>query len=129
MGAGMMAMLDARLEKGIDLILDTIHFEDIIKGSDLVVTGEGRIDRQTLMGKAPGGVLKRAMAQGIPTLAIGGCIQWCRELQESAFKEIICINPNNLPEAQAMQHGTAMENVRRTGRMLAEYYANQGWSS
>lgn len=119
MGAGMMAMLDARLEKGIDLILDTIHFEDIIKGSDLVVTGEGRIDHQTLMGKAPGGVLKRAMAQGIPTLAIGGCIQWCRELQESAFKEIICINPNNLPETQAMQHDIAMKNVRQTGRQVA----------
>lgn len=118
MGAGMMAMLGARLAKGIDLILDAIHFDEIIKGSDLVVTGEGRIDRQTLMGKAPGGVLKRTTAQGIPTLAIGGCIQWCKELRESNFKEILPINPANLPEAQAMQHDTAMENVRRTGRKI-----------
>lgn len=128
MGAGMMAMLNARLAKGIDFVLDALHFDDIIKGSDLVVTGEGRIDRQTLMGKAPGGVLKRATLQSIPTIAIGGCIQWCKELLDSGFKEILSINPDNLPEAQAMQHGTAMENVRRTGRILAEYYANQGWS-
>ena len=118
MGAGMIAMLDARLMKGIDLVLDAINFDGIIKGSDLVVTGEGRIDRQTLMGKAPGGVLKRATAQGIPTIAIGGCIQWCKELQESSFREILSINPDNLPEAQAMQHDIAMENVRRTGRKI-----------
>ena len=118
MGAGMIAMLDARLMKGIDLVLDAINFDGIIKGSDLVVTGEGRIDRQTLMGKAPGGVLKRATAQGIPTIAVGGCIQWCRELQESSFREILSINPDNLPEALAMQHDTAMENVRRTGRKI-----------
>ena len=128
MGAGMIAMLDARLMKGIDLVLDAINFDGIIKGSDLVVTGEGRIDRQTLMGKAPGGVLKRATAQGIPTIAVGGCIQWCRELQESSFKEILSINPDNLPEALAMQHDIALENVRRTGRILAEYYTKQGWS-
>lgn len=118
MGAGMIAMLDARLMKGIDLVLDAINFDDIIKGSDLVVTGEGRIDRQTLMGKAPGGVLKRATAQGIPTIAIGGCIQWCKELQESSFREILSINPDNLPEALAMQHDIALENVRRTGRKI-----------
>ena len=54
-------------------------------------------------------------------LCLGGCIQWCKELLDSGFKEILSINPDNLPEAQAMQHGTAMENVRRTGRILAEY--------
>lgn len=119
MGAGMIAMLDARLMKGIDLVLNTINFDDIIKGSDLVVTGEGRIDRQTLMGKAPGGVLKRATAQGIPTIAVGGCIQWCKELQESNFKEIICINPDDLPETEAMQYDIAMKNVRHIGRQVA----------
>ena len=51
-------------------------------------------------------------------LCLGGCIQWCKELLDSGFKEILSINPDNLPEAQAMQHGTAMENVRRTGRKI-----------
>ena len=119
MGAGLMALLNARLTKGIDVVLDAIHFDDLIMGSDIVVTGEGRIDYQTLMGKAPGGVLERATAQSIPTIAIGGCICWCRELRESNFKEIICINPDNLPETQAMQHDIAMKNVRQAGRQVA----------
>ena len=56
------------------------------------------------------------------TLCLGGCIQWCRELQESGFREILSINPDNLPEALAMQHDIAMENVRRTGKEDWSWY-------
>jgi glycerate kinase len=122
MGAGMCALLNARLERGIDMVLDAIRFADIITGSDLVVTGEGRIDRQTVMGKAPSGILRRASAQGIPVIAIGGKIDWCDELKESGFAEILSINTNGMPTKKAMQRSIAYENVKRMGSSIALRY-------
>ena len=71
------------------MILKAIDFDSLIEGSDLVVTGEGRIDSQTIMGKAPSGVLRAARAQGIPTIAIGGAVVDCDELQQSDFAAIL----------------------------------------
>jgi glycerate kinase len=122
MGAGMCALLNARLERGIDMVLDAIRFDDIITGSSLVVTGEGKIDRQTIMGKAPSGILRRASAQGIPVIAIGGEIDWCDELQESGFAEILSINTNGMPTKKAMQRSIAYENVKRMGSSIALRY-------
>ena len=122
MGAGMCALLNSRLERGIDMVLNAIRFDDIITGSDLVVTGEGKIDRQTIMGKAPSGILRKASAQGIPVIAIGGKIEWCDELQESGFADIICINEEGQPTEKAMQRSIAYENVKRMGSSIALRY-------
>jgi glycerate kinase len=122
MGAGMCALLNARLERGIDMVLNAIRFDDIITGSSLVVTGEGKIDRQTIMGKAPSGILRRASAQGIPVIAIGGKIDWCDELKESGFAEILSINTNGMPTKKAMQRSIAYENVKRMGSSIALRY-------
>ena len=72
MGAGMLAYLNAELVPGAELLLDAMRFDEITAGADLVITGEGRIDEQTLMGKLPVRVLRRASALGIPTVALGG---------------------------------------------------------
>lgn len=64
----------ASLVKGIDLVLDTIGFDDMLQGASLVVTGEGHIDRQTLMGKAAAGVLRHAAGCHVPALLICGCV-------------------------------------------------------
>jgi glycerate kinase len=122
MGAGMCALLNARLERGIDMVLDAIRFDDIITGSSLVVTGEGKIDRQTIMGKVPSGILHMASAQGIPVIAIGGKIDWCDELKESGFAEILSINTNGMPTKKAMQRSIAYENVKRMGSSIALRY-------
>lgn len=119
-GAGLTGLLGARLERGIDMLLDAIHFEETLRGCDLVVTGEGCIDHQTVMGKAPSGVLRAASAQGIPTIAIGGRIAWCKELRESAFADIICINDNSTSTEDAMMHDIAMANVKRIGKHCGE---------
>lgn len=118
-GAGLVGLLDARLERGIDFILDAMHFQDAIQGSNLVVTGEGCIDRQTVMGKAPSGVLRAASALGIPCMAIGGCVRWCRELEEFGFQEILCINEENMSTDEAMQYHIARSNVKRTAEKIA----------
>ncbi|OOE14531.1 glycerate kinase [Fictibacillus arsenicus] len=76
LGAGVVAFLDGKLQSGIDLVLDVIGFEEAVRDADLVITGEGRIDSQTVHGKAPVGVAKRAkaVAPDIPVVAIAGSI-------------------------------------------------------
>ena len=74
MGAALLAFLDAELMRGIDLIMDTLQLEAHIKNADLVVTGEGKIDRQTLYGKTIIGVAKVAQKHGIPVIVIAGKI-------------------------------------------------------
>ena len=73
-GAGAVAFLDAELKPGIESVLDTVKFEDILKGTDIVFTGEGRIDRQSLRGKVIAGVAKRAKLNAVTTVAFAGDI-------------------------------------------------------
>ena len=101
------------------MVLDAMNFAEIISGSDLVITGEGRIDRQTVMGKAPSGVLQAASAQSIPTIAIGGAVAWCEELAQSDFVAMLPIVSGPITLAEAMRHETATENVVRTATQIA----------
>lgn len=119
LGGGFKALLGARLERGIDMVLSAMQFDKIIAGSDLVITGEGRIDRQTTMGKAPSGVLREAMAQGIPTIAIGGAVQVCDELEHSGFAAVLPIVAGPVALDVAMQREVAIANVRRTAAQIA----------
>ena len=72
MGAGMVAFFSSKLQMGIETVLDTVSFEEVIKGADVVFTGEGKIDSQSLRGKVVIGVARRAKKQGIPVIAIVG---------------------------------------------------------
>ncbi|MEI6235611.1 MAG: glycerate kinase [Planctomycetota bacterium] len=74
LGAGCMAFLNATLKPGIELVLDAIDFDRALAGASLVLTGEGYLDEQTLMGKACAGVAARAKQAGVPCVAIGGGI-------------------------------------------------------
>lgn len=76
LGAGVVTFLEGKLQSGIDLVLDVIGFEEAVRDADLVITGEGRIDSQTIHGKAPVGVAKRAkdVWAGVPVVAIAGSI-------------------------------------------------------
>ena len=74
MGAGLLALLGAELRPGIECMLDLMGFDSLLKGADLVITGEGHLDMQTLSGKVVEGVARRAKAVGIPVLALVGGI-------------------------------------------------------
>ena len=74
LGFGVLAFLGGALCPGVDLLLDCAGFDALLEGAVLVVTGEGRMDAQTLQGKAPCGVLRRAKAHGVPTIGICGCV-------------------------------------------------------
>jgi len=74
LAAGLIAFCGARLQPGIDLVLDTLDIDQHLQTADLVITGEGRIDGQTAHGKAPVGVALRAKRHGIPVVALTGGI-------------------------------------------------------
>ena len=74
LGAGCLTFLNATLKPGIELVLDALDFDALLADAALVLTGEGRLDEQTLMGKAPAGVAERARQCGIPCVAVGGSI-------------------------------------------------------
>jgi glycerate kinase len=71
-GFAALAVLGATLQPGIDLVLDLVGFRAALPGADLVVTGEGSLDEQTLHGKAPAGVAAAARAAGVPVVAVAG---------------------------------------------------------
>lgn len=119
LGGGFKALLGARLERGIEMVLTAMQFDKIIEGSDLVVTGEGRLDRQTVMGKAPSGVLRMARKMNIPCVAIGGAVEMCDELAESDFVAMLPILSSPMSLERAMETEVAMANVERTAMQIA----------
>lgn len=74
LGFAFLSYLHASLSPGVELILDAINLSDALNGADIVVTGEGQLDRQTAMGKAPVGVSKLAKAHGAKVLAFSGSV-------------------------------------------------------
>ena len=119
LGYGLMAYLKAELKSGIDIILDIRHFDDIIKDSKLIITGEGKSDEQTLMGKVPHGVLKRAKRKEIPVWLLSGNIEDTNKKLADAFSLIQKINANDTrPLEVLMQPSVAKENLEKTIKEL-----------
>ena len=73
-GAGVVAFLGGGLRSGIETVLDCVQFDELLKGTDMVFTGEGQLDSQSLRGKVVIGVARRAAAQGVPLTAVVGSI-------------------------------------------------------
>ncbi len=73
-GFAFMAFLGGKLEKGIEIVLRAARLEEFVKDADVVITGEGRLDRQTAMGKAPGGIAAIAKKHGKKVIAFSGSV-------------------------------------------------------
>ena len=114
LGYAFLQYMNAECRSGIDLLLETIHFDDLLQDADLVITGEGSADRQTLMGKLPFGIFQRAQKHDVPVMLIAGRIADEQQLLAAGFTHAACINPPGLPLEIAMQPETAKENIRRT---------------
>ena len=117
------AVLDVMPTSGIELVLSVVDFDNIVADASLVVTGEGRIDRQTVMGKAPAGVLRHAKRAGVPCIAVGGCVQWCDELQKSDFDAIYAATPEGMPIAEAMKKEVATLNLRNVATSIIKEFS------
>lgn len=112
LGYAFLQYLDAECKPGIELLLETIHFNDIVKDADLVITGEGSADRQTLMGKLPMGILKQS--GGVPVCLIAGKVSDKEQLLQAGFTHVECINPPGITLEEAMRKEVAMQHVKDT---------------
>ena len=113
-GYAFMQYLHAETRSGIDLLLDEIDFDILLEGADLVITGEGSSDEQTLMGKLPYGIMQRAKEQGVATALIAGKIEYEEVLMDAGFSQVLCINPPDMPLSVAMQKEVAKRNISNT---------------
>ncbi|MGD0091038.1 MAG: glycerate kinase [Planctomycetota bacterium] len=110
LGAGCLAFLNATLKPGIELVLDALDFDALLADTALVITGEGRLDRQTLMGKAPAGVAARAKRRGVPCVAIGG------QIEPGAESELLAVFARI--ESLSQFAGSSGAAMREPGRWL-----------
>lgn len=74
MALPLVALLKAQLKSGLDIVLDQIEFDSVISGADMIITGEGKTDAQSVMGKVISGVGKRGKKQNIPVVVISGSL-------------------------------------------------------
>lgn len=117
-GGTLWAVLNAKLTSGIYTILKTIRFEQAIKNADLVVTGEGRMDKLTLLGKAPYGVCGEAARNGVPTIAFVGSMDDADRLNEYGFLAVYPIQPGPITLSEAMNPTSTYENLRRASTQV-----------
>ncbi len=125
LGGGFLAFLPAQLKPGIRIVLETLDFATRIQGSDLVITGEGKLDRQTGMGKTPAGILHAATEQGIPVIAIGGSIEETDRLNELGFLSVFPVQPGVVSLEQAIDKTFTCRNISRTVEQILriiQYY-------
>ena len=114
LGGALAAFLNAELRPGISLLLEANGFQDKVKGADLIITGEGRADRQTTMGKVPAGVLNESRQTGIPVVLIAGQVTDEEILRSAGFSQVYATTPPDMPLSTAMQKDVAQANISRT---------------
>lgn len=114
LGGGFLAFLRATLKSGVQMVLEVLDFDEQIRGADLLITGEGRMDRQTGMGKTPAGILEAGEKQGIPVIAIAGSIEDTGFLNQLGFLAVFPIQPGVVMWEKAMDKEFASQNIQRT---------------
>lgn len=103
LGLGLMVFLKAKMIPGIDVVIKATNLVDDLKDADLVFTAEGRIDRQSAMGKVPTGVALKAKEFGIPVIALAGEVaDDCRVVYEQGIDAVLSIAPGPISLEQSM---------------------------
>jgi glycerate kinase len=121
LGHAFLQYMNAACCSGIDLLLNTIHFDELLKNASIVITGEGSADRQTLMGKLPYGILQKAKVCDVPVILIAGRINDRQQLLEAGFSQVECINPPDLPIEDAMKPEIAKKNIKQISLRHSSY--------
>lgn len=114
LGGGFVAFLKATLQPGIQMVLEALRFDERIRDADLIITGEGKLDKQTCMGKTPWGVLRAGSRQGIPVIVIGGSVEAVEALNESGFLAVLPLLPYPVSLERAMEKDFTRQNIMRT---------------
>ncbi|MCG9696202.1 glycerate kinase [Shewanella sp. Isolate11] len=121
MGYAVLAYLNAQLRPGIDIVMETVDLASHLVDADLVITGEGRLDSQTLMGKTPMGVANAAKQFGVPVIAIAGCVsEDANILLQHGFNAIFSVTPRAMELQQVLS--SAQHNLLSTAVNIAALY-------
>ncbi|MFA0482570.1 glycerate kinase [Vibrio sp. 10N.222.55.B11] len=121
LGAALVGLLNAELRPGINIVMDAVNLDEIVSDADLVITGEGRIDSQTIHGKTPIGVARTAKKHKLPVIGIAGCLASdCGVVHEHGIDAVFAVvnRSVDLPTALA----EAAENIELTARNVAAMY-------
>ena len=113
LGYAFMQYLGAEMKSGADLLLDLTDFNGKIKDADLIMTGEGSADRQTLMGKLPQRILMRGKQLGVPVGLVAGGVEDKEELLSAGFSFVESITPEGMSLEEAIKKEVAFSNLRR----------------
>jgi glycerate kinase len=118
-GFATVAIIGGKLRPGAQLMLDQLGFHDALAGADLVVTGEGSLDEQTLRGKAPAAVAAAGRAAGVPVIAVAGrCLLDAPGLQAAGFDGVYTLLDEAATPQQAFDEAAAL--LRRIGARLGD---------
>lgn len=123
-GAGAAALLNARLRPGVEMLLDAADFPRLAADADLIITGEGRLDSQSLGGKAVIGVARRARELGVPCAALAGAVDVSAlpRAYELGLTAAFPINPLPLPFEQVRV--SCRENLSAAAENLIRFYCS-----
>ncbi len=125
--AGLAAFLNAELVNGIDYFLSLTKFDEALESKDLVITGEGSIDRQTLHGKGPFGVARRAKQKGVPVIGLAGKIPTERVVPlDQYFDVLLSINIEETELSYALLQ--TKQNLKRTSKNVGDLLAQRGFN-
>jgi glycerate 2-kinase len=122
LGAGLVAFLHGQMRPGVDIVVDAVDLTGKLAGCDLVITGEGCLDGQTVFGKAPAGVAKAAKQLGLPVIAICGCLgAGAGKAAEAGIDACFSALEGPIPESElAPRAGGMLERcAEQVGRVLA----------
>jgi glycerate kinase len=109
LGFGLLAFLNAQLVPGIDTVLEVTHFEQKLQRADLVLTGEGSLDEQTLNGKTIAGVARLAQKKKVPVLAFGGRVQLDQtQLDQLGVRAAFAISDPKMPLEESVRNAKVL---------------------
>lgn len=126
LGAGLVAFTPAQLRPGIEIILDAVNFSAIIADADLIITGEGKIDGQSLRGKVPVGIADRAKDSGVPVIAIVGDVgEGLEAIYQRGITAVFSTNRVAVPFTEARLR--AKRDLVATSESIARLLKIAGW--
>jgi glycerate kinase len=120
LGGGAIIFLHAKLKRGIEIVLNYLQFEEHLKSSQLVITGEGKLDKQSLSGKVIQGVIQAASKYKVPVIALAGKVELSEhEIKKCGLQKAYCINEPGVSIEDALKNASA--NLRAVaGKMALE---------
>lgn len=122
-GGALAAFLNARLQPGIEFVLDALHFDSLLEDTSLVITGEGHADRQSVMGKVISGVLRRAKAQDKPVVLLCGGFEDAGALNRAGITSVFSLVSSPVSLQTAMEKSYATEQLSSLAVQIGRLFA------